>query len=76
MDRGFAGQTPETAFIPELRAALRYSKGAIGTMAGFAATGFGALGAGSGLAAGAAGVSGTDPVTSPDSPRRARGIGG
>ena len=55
---------------------LRYSKGAIGTMAGFAATGFGVLGAGSGLAAGAAGVSGTDPVTSPDSPRRARGIGG
>jgi hypothetical protein len=42
-------------------------------MAGFAGTGLGALGARSGFAAGA---SGTDPVTSPDSPGRERGIGG
>ena len=51
-----------------------YSSGAIGTMVGFAATGLGALGA---LSAGfAAGASGTDPVTSAESPGRARGSGG
>ncbi len=41
-------------------------------MTGFAGTGLGALGALSGFAAG---VSGTDAVTSPDSPGRERGSG-
>ncbi len=42
-------------------------------MAGCAGAGVGARGALSGFAAGA---SGTDPVTSPESPGRVRGIGG